>query len=69
MKSKKYYLALNDDGNYDFYPRDKTGLDAMASLYNNETCRFFEIIVEREIELSYGVKTVDKGEMKLSSDD
>ena len=63
MKNTKYYLAMNDDGDIDFYPRTKDGLNDMASLYNNKTCRFFEVIVEREVEINYGLKTADKGEM------
>lgn len=69
MKNQKLYLAITDGENFDFYNRTTEGLRDMASLYNNQTTRFFEIIIEREIELKYGVKPVDNGELPNMNDE
>jgi len=63
MKSKKLYLAITDGEEFEFYERSASGLKAMASLYNNETTRFFEVEIEREIELKYSVKPTNNGDI------
>ena len=61
-KNRKVYLVAQDDGNYAFYDRSTDGFRRLASLYNNNCNRFFEVIIEREIKINYGARGINSKE-------